>query len=455
MLFHQVVSEGLAHYSYLIASGTEAAVIDPRRDCDIYLQIAHNNGLSIRHIFETHRNEDYVTGSTALREACGAEIWHGRQMDFAFGKPVQEGDRFTIGSLEIMVLETPGHTEESISLVVRDLAVTPDPFMVFCGDTLFAGEIGRTDFYGPDRNVEMAGKIFDSITRKILTLGDGVIICPAHGPGSICGGTIAEHPFTTAGYERQSNPRLKMGRDAFIAHRVTESPYTPHYFRRMETWNRNGPPRTPADLFPRPLSAEALETAIRDGCQVVDIRSPTSFAGGHIRGSISLWRRGISGYAGFVLDYEKPVALVDDFNTGIDEVARQFSRMGFDSITGILSGGFGSWASAGKEIALLPSCTAPQLAERLKREPEFLLDVRHGETWRSYGHIPGAHHIYAGEVLQHLDKIPKDRTVITYCDAGFKGSLAASLLSRNGYRDVTNLLGGIAAWTQAGFETGP
>ena len=173
--------------------------------------------MTITHIFETHRNEDYVTGSLELKERTGAEIFHGSRAAFTFGKTVHDGDRFTIGSLNLEILETPGHTEESISVVVRDREVSDTPFMIFCGDTLFAGDIARTDFYGIDRKAEMAGKIFDSITGKILPLGDGVIICPAHGAGSVCGGDIADHPFTTGGYEKQTNPLLQKGRDEFVA----------------------------------------------------------------------------------------------------------------------------------------------------------------------------------------------------------------------------------------------
>lgn len=453
MLFRQVVTEGISHYSYLIAAGGEAAVIDPRRDCDIYLEIAHQNGLRIRHIFETHRNEDYVTGSRELQEKTGAEIRHGSRMDFSFGRPVAEGDRLTLGSMEITVVETPGHTEESISLVVRDLSVSPEPYMVFCGDTLFAGDIARTDFYGPDRKAEMAGRIYDSITKKILSLGDGVIICPAHGPGSICGGDIAEHPFTTTGYERTTNPRLLMGRDAFIAQRINESPYTPPYFRMMEKYNREGPPALPPDIFPRPLTVRDVEDYRKQACQLVDIRSPTSFGAGHIPGSISLWQNGISAYAGFILDNERPIVLIDDFNTRAGDAGRQFIRIGYDNVAGILAGGFGSWATAGKEIAALRTCTARELNERLTNEEVFLLDVRHIGKWQSTGHIPGAHHIYAGEILRYENEVPRDRPVVVYCDAGFKGSLTASILARDGYRDVTNLLGGLNGWEQAGFKT--
>jgi hydroxyacylglutathione hydrolase len=197
MLFERIVSEGISHISYLIGSGGQAAVIDPRRDCEIYAEIAQRNDLVITHIFETHRNEDYVIGSRELASFCGAEIYHGEKMAFSYGKPLREEDIFSIGQLELTVLETPGHTEESISLVLKDNEVSPRPYMVFCGDTLFSGDIARTDFFGQERTAEMAEKIYRSITTKILPLGDGVIICPAHGAGSVCGGEIADHPFTT------------------------------------------------------------------------------------------------------------------------------------------------------------------------------------------------------------------------------------------------------------------
>jgi hydroxyacylglutathione hydrolase len=187
MLFERVVSEGISHISYFVGSDGQAAVIDPRRDCGRYGEIARRNDLVITHIFETHRNEDYVIGSRELADQCGAEIYHGAQMAFSYGKPVREGELFSIGALELRVLETPGHTEESISLVLTDKEISPLPHMVFCGDTLFPGDIARTDFFGQERKGEMAAKIYHSISTKTLPLGDGVIICPAHGAGSVCG----------------------------------------------------------------------------------------------------------------------------------------------------------------------------------------------------------------------------------------------------------------------------
>jgi len=452
MLFERIVSEGISQNSYVIGSGGMAAVIDPRRDCDIYLEIARRNELDITHIFETHRNEDYTIGSLELKKRCGAEILHGSHMAFAYGKPVYEGDRFTLGSLVLSVLETPGHTEESISLVLWDTEVADTPYMVFSGDTLFAGDIARTDFFGQERKAEMAGKIYDSITGKILPLGDGVILCPAHGAGSVCGGEIADHPFTTLGYEKKTNPRLASGRESFILQRVTESPYYPPYFRQMEKYNRDGAPilyRLP-DL--RPLSIPDVNLLRKSGCQIIDIRSPTSFGAGHIPGSISIWREGLPAFMGWFLDYQRPVVIVDDFNLDLDRVVRHFIRLGYDTIAGILSGGFPAWTKAAQDIGTVQTCSVRQLKERLDKEKPFILDVRDIKNWRAAGHIQGAHHIYIGELPHHLDEIPRNEPIVVYCDAGYKGSLAASILSSHQYHNITNVLGGMIAWKRAGFR---
>jgi len=189
MIFRKIRSEGLSHNSYFIADGISAAVIDPRRDCQEYLDIASASGSRITHIFETHRNEDYVSGALELSGRTGAEIYHGAALDFSFGRPVSEGDKFSVGRLELAVLETPGHTRESISLVVRDLSISRDPLIVFTGDALFAGDVGRTDLLGQGRVEWAAGTLYDTIHEKILPLGDGVILCPAHGAGSIWRGS--------------------------------------------------------------------------------------------------------------------------------------------------------------------------------------------------------------------------------------------------------------------------
>ncbi|MDO9325352.1 MAG: MBL fold metallo-hydrolase [Methanoregula sp.] len=452
MLFERVVSEGISHISYLIGSQGEAAVIDPRRDCGIYIDIARRNDLVITHIFETHRNEDYVIGSVELASRCGAAIYHGAEMAFSYGKPVHEGDTFSIGQLELTVLETPGHTEESISLVVADREVSALPYMVFTGDTLFSGDIARTDFYGPERKAEMAAKIYHSIEKKILFLGDGVIICPAHGAGSVCGGEIADHPFSTIGYEKATNRWLVGGEDAFVRARVMDSPYVPPYFRKMEELNRGGAPLLHGQTSLKPLSIREVNTFRASGCQILDIRSPTSFGAGHIPGSISIWREGLSAFTGWFFTYDQPIIIVDDFNLSLETIQRQLIRLGYDNISGYLAGGFPQWTKNAQEFGTLLTCSVQQLNERLRTESPFILDVRDSKNWNTVGHIPTAHHRYVGELLSHTDECPRDRPLVICCDAGYKGSLAASLLARHGYTDMTNVLGGMTAWKRAGFR---
>ena len=452
MLFERIVSEGIAHNSYFIGSGGRAAVIDPRRDCGKYLELAQRNELVITHIFETHRNEDYTIGSLELKERCGAEIFHGEKMAFSYGKPVKEGDTFTLGSLIFSALETPGHTEESISLVLRDTEVGDQPYMVFSGDTLFAGDIARTDFFGQERKAEMAAKIYDSIVKKILPLGEEVILCPAHGAGSVCGDEITDHPFTTIGYEKQTNHLLVNGREPFIAQRVKESPYVPPYFQQMEKNNRDGARILHQVPDLTPLSIPEINHLRKTGCQIIDIRSPTSFGAGHIPGSISIWREGLPAFMGWFLDYQRPIIIVDDFNLELDRVLRHFVRLGYDSIAGMVSGGFPAWTKAAQDIGIVPTCSVQQLKERLDKEKPFILDVRDIKNWRAVGHIRGAHHVYIGELPHHLDEIPKNEPIVVYCDAGYKGSLAASILAIHQIHGVTNVLGGMTAWKRAGFN---
>jgi len=452
VFFRKIVSEGLAHNSYIVGSKGVAVVIDPRRDCEIYLDIAREQEFTITSIFETHRNEDYCIGSLDLAGRCGAKIYHGNNPAFLYGNPVKEGMKFTLGLIELAVLETPGHTEDSISLALTDKEVADQPYMIFCGDTLFAGDIARTDFYGDARKGEMAAKIFDSISLKILALGDGVIICPAHGAGSVCGEMIADHPFTTAGYERLTNPSLILGRSAFIAEREHESPYYPPYFRTMEDYNSKGP--SPLSRFPEffPLPIAEVNKLRASGCQIIDIRSPTSFAAGHIPKSLSIWRDGLASFMGWFLDYEKPIIIVDDFNLELSSVFPQFVRLGYDNVAGYLAGGFSAWSKAGQETEMIPGYSAQQLKERLLAEKIFLLDVRDIKNRAREGSIPGSQHRYIGELPHHLDEIPHNIPIVAYCDSGYKGSMATSILVAQGYSPAGNLLGGIAGWKRAGFE---
>ncbi|HOX35691.1 MAG TPA: MBL fold metallo-hydrolase [Methanoregulaceae archaeon] len=451
MYFEKIVAEGLSHNSYLIGSQGKAAVIDPRRDCDVYIRHADQADLLITHIFETHRNEDYCIGSRELAEKTGSVICHGANTPFRYGTPVKEGDEFMIGSLRLSIIETPGHTEESISIVLSDPAVADTPYMIFCGDTLFAGDVARTDFYGRERDAEMAAKIYDSIRTKILALGDGIILCPAHGGGSVCGTEIRDYPFTTTGYEKMTNPFLSMGRDRFIRERIRQTPYTPPYFRHMERCNLTGAPILHGVPLPPRLPVARVQELQSEGGQILDLRSPPSFAAAHIPQSLAVWRTGISAFTGWFFDYERPIVVIDDFNTDLDPVIRQLMRLGYDNVAGFLAGGFSSWYRSALETASFATCTVQDLHERLRTETPFILDVRDIRNFSTTGHLPGAYHAYVGELPQHISEIPRDRPIVVTCDAGFKSSLAASYLAANGYTQITNLLGGMRAWVLAGY----
>lgn len=451
MFLQKIRSEGLSHYSYFVADSGQAAVIDPRRDCQVYLDLASSTASRITHIFETHRNEDYVSGSRELAERTGAAIYHGAVLDFSFGRPVVEGDRFRIGRLELSVLATPGHTVESISLVLRDLSISNDPLMIFTGDALFAGDVGRTDLSGPKKAEWAAGTLYEALHEKILPLGDGVVIFPAHGAGSVCGGDIADLEFTTIGFERTHNPWFLIDKETFIARKKAEHHYRPPYFSMMEKVNRSGPPVLSHLPRPVPIDPQTLAEKMKDGAQILDTRSPEAFGGGHIPGSISLWRDGIPSFAGWVLSYDHPVVIVDDCPDGLDSAIRRLVRLGYDTIGWYLSGGFAAWARSGREIRRLEAWSAAMLREALEKERFILLDVRDRKNRETMGFIMGSRHIYVGEVLPRLAEIPRNQKIVVYCDAGFKGSLAASLLLAAGFDHVVNVIGGFSGWKAAGY----
>ena len=311
MFLEAIRSEGLSHLSYIIGNGRQAAVIDPRRDCGIYVDIAHRNGARITSIFETHRNEDYVIGSQELARRTGAAIYHGKALSFAYGNPVSEGDRFDLGGLILSVLETPGHTYESISIAVQDPAFSDEAVGVFTGDALFVGDVGRTDFF-PEEQEKMAGLLYDSIFQKLLPLGDHVILYPAHGAGSVCGGGIAAREFSTLGYERRHNPALQCtDRAAFVARKAGERHYRTPYFRKMEQLNLHGnAPEMPSVPQPAPMSVTAFAEAMSGGMVAIDVRSPEGFAGAFIPGSIAMPLDMVPAYAGWFLTYGEPIGIV-------------------------------------------------------------------------------------------------------------------------------------------------
>ncbi|MCK9275843.1 MAG: MBL fold metallo-hydrolase [Syntrophales bacterium] len=445
MFLETVRSEGLAHLSYIVGHNGKAAVIDPRRDSQEYVDIAYSKGAAITHIFETHRNEDYVIGSLDLARRTGAEIYHGKATDFEYGNPVSEGDRFEIGSLVFKILETPGHTFDSISIALSDTSFSEEPIGVFTGDALFIGDVGRTDFF-PDRKEEVAGLLYESVFKKLIPLGDDVIIYPAHGAGSVCGAGMADREFSTLGYERKHNPLLqKKKKEDFILFKVNEHHYQPPYFKQMEIFNRKGAPELCELPRPRPMSPSEFEKKMNSGMLVIDTRSAEAFAGSFVPESLAIPLEMIPSFAGYFVNYDKGIGLITAGYEDVETAVRFLVRMGYDNVIGYLEEGLHAWQVSGRKYDRIPAVHATELVRRIQSDYNFtLLDVRKIDEYNE-GRLPGAVHIYLGELPDRLSEITKEKPVTTFCGSGQRAIIAASILKQNGFEHVEDSLGSMAA----------
>jgi len=450
--FEVINSPGLAHNSYFVVDKDVAFVVDPRRDANIYLELAKEACADIIYIFETHRNEDYVTGSLELQNLMGAEIAHSQQTPFKYGEhKVKDGDTFNISRFRVETLYTPGHTDDSICYAVTDTASSNRPFMVFTGDTLFVGDVGRTDLPGLDIWEKMTEKQYHSIHEKLLPLGDDVLMFPAHGAGSICGHKLSDRDFSTIGYERHHNEILQLDKDAFIKYMLSIQLRRPPYFRQMEDYNLNGPPLLQEASVPVALTVPEFEKAMeKPNTIVVDTRNPDAYASSHLPGSLSIWLRGLSFYPGWALTYDQEILLVLERPEDIETAKPFLWRLGYDNIVGYLCPGIDAWRNHGKPTDQIGAITAAQLKEKLEKNELLLLDVRSIHECDA-GYVENSKYIYVGEITNRLDEIPKEKPIVITCGSGVRGSLAASILRRNGFLDVSNVLGGLNAWHALGY----
>ncbi|MGC9515863.1 MBL fold metallo-hydrolase [Methanocrinis sp.] len=447
MLFERVESEGLAHYSYIVGDRGEAVVIDPRRDCEVYSKMASAEGMRITAVLETHRNEDYVVGSVELSTRTGAEILHADgQLGYRYGEAIEDGTVVKVGRFEIEAISTPGHTPGSMSYLLGDAG--GDPWVVFTGDALFAGDVGRVDLLGMERAEEMARLLYDSVFKRLLPLGDEVIACPAHGAGSVCAASIADRKWTTLGMERKLNPKLQVAGEEEFVERMAVELERPPYFREMERLNLTGAPLLstvpdPAPLSPREFAAMTEENA------VLDTRMELGFGAAHVPGALSIWLDGVPSFAGWFLPYHKKVLLVAE-TADPDTAVRRLRRIGYDDLAGYLAGGMVAWHMAGKESRSIATADVHDLCTRLDREGRgkaWILDVRSDDELESSGRITGAHHIHITQLPQRIEEVPKDRPVYIFCGSGLRSMVAASILQREGWDNVTVILGGIAGWS--------
>lgn len=454
MFIKKIKSDGLAHLSYLIGSNGDAAVIDPRRDCDVYVEIATRNDSRITHIFETHRNEDLLSGAAALADLTGAEVIHGPNAagNVEYATTARDGDEFEIGSIALRVLETPGHTDDSLSFALYDEEFSDGAFAVFTGDTLFVGDVGRCDFY-PERAREVAGLLYDSL-RKLESLGDQAVIYPAHGAGSVCGSGMAAREVSTVGHEKANNPRFKIrDRNAFIEAKLSENHDYPPYFRYMEQCNLRGADPVGATLLPSPMTPDDLKNEDRDTL-LVDVRSSSAFLGAHLPASLSLPEDMISAFAGWFLEPDDTIVLIAEDARQAERSARHLARIGYDNIRGYLAPSLAAWAASGGDFGTMKVLDAEEVHERVETQPDMwsLLDVRNVEEIRDEK-IRNAVHVFLGELPGALDELDRKRSYTVMCASGARATIAASLLRKAGFDKVDLFLGSLGAWRKEGYST--
>jgi glyoxylase-like metal-dependent hydrolase (beta-lactamase superfamily II)/rhodanese-related sulfurtransferase len=456
MFFKQFYLGCLAQASYMIGSDGEAAVVDPRRDVDVYLEEARARGLTIRHVIETHLHADFVSGHRELAERTGARIHFGARANAAFEHvPVRDGDEIRMGKVRLRFLETPGHTPESVSIVVIDLEKSEEPQAVLTGDTLFIGDVGRPDLLGARVSAEeLAGQLYDSLHDKLLKLPDSVEVYPGHGAGSLCGRNISSETSSTIGQQRRFNYALRpMPREEFVALMTTDLPEAPAYFSRDAHINREGPENL-ADLpAPAALSPESLGERMRSGARVLDVRGPAEFATGHIPGALHIGLGGqFASWAGTLVSPEAPIVLVTEDEAQVAEARTRLARVGLENVAAYLDGGILAWDGEGRPLARMEQIGVDELHARLAESADLqVLDVRRPAEWRA-GHIAGAMHIPLNELAARAGELDPKRPVAVICASGYRSSIAASVLERAGLARAINVVGGMTAWSGAKYE---
>jgi len=452
--------EGLGHLSTLLADEDAgvAAIVDPRRDVDIYLDAASVADLRITHVVETHLHNDYVSGGRELASLSGATHVIGAGAELAYDhRPIRNGESFEVGSLRFEALETPGHTPEHVSYAVSDTTRAEEPALLLTGGSLLVGAVGRTDLLGADHAVPYAHDLYRSLHDVILRQADFVTVYPTHGAGSLCSTGIASTPMSTIGYERRHDRLIDPGLDAdeFAPRLLARPPAFPRYFARMRPMNQSGPRLFGAHVpAVEPMTAESVEAAIGGGAIVVDARSAAAHALGHLPGAVSIpVGTSFGTWLGWIVDPDRPSVLVVDHPADLDDLSRQALRVGCETVVGYLQGGVTRWIAGGRPVETTGRLSVDELADRLEGDPAavpLLIDVRQANEFMA-GHIPGAIHLTAGSLPDRLAELPRDRPIATICASGYRASIAASLLRAAGFEDVASVATGVPAWSAAGY----
>ena len=453
MYFEQFYLGCLAHASYMIGSGGIAAVIDPQRDVEQYLDAARAHGLRIAHVIETHLHADFVSGHRELAARTGARIYLGAAAGAAFPHvAVRDGDEIAFGQCRARFLETPGHTLESLCVLLTDHDASASPFAVFTGDTLFIGDVGRPDLSPGMTPQQLAALLYQSLHQKLLRLPDETKVFPAHGAGSLCGRNISADRYSTIGRERSTNYALQASSEAdFVEMLTSQLPERPGYFSQDVELNRAGAAVLAELPPPRALDAFAVLVRQQQGAVVLDTRPAAAFGAGHVPGSLHIALSGqYASWAGTLIGLDADVVLVAEHDALAAESHLRLARVGIERVIGYLQGGVNTWKQSYLPLSEIPQVGARELQHLLSGNPRkiVVVDVRRPGEWQE-GHLEGAVLKPLNQLSRLLGELDPRRPIAVYCQGGYRSSIAASLLQRAGFPHVMNLTGGFDSWKAA------
>lgn len=456
MYFQRYYLSCLAHASYMIADEETkiAAVVDPQRDIDQYLEDAAAHGFQIKYVFLTHFHADFIAGHIELRDKAGAKIYLGEkaQAEYDF-TPVKDGDVVEFGKVRLLVLETPGHTPEGISILVFDLGKSDrDPHAVLTGDTLFIGDVGRPDLLASIGVTadQLADMLYDSLQTKLLPLPDETLVYPAHGAGSMCGKNLSDEAVSTIGDQRRYNYALQpMTREQFKRIVTADQPEAPGYFVHDAILNRQDRESLHDTMQEslKPLDLEEVLTAQQREVQIVDVRDAADFAGAHLAGSINIGLDGkYATWCGTVLDKTRPIIVIAEDGRE-EEAVMRLGRIGFDVVEGYLKSGAKALAPRADVIEVTNRITARALADEMAGDDApLIVDIRSESEWEA-GHIEGSVNVPLNQLRARTGELPSDRQLVVHCAGGYRSSIGASILQQQGFENVYDLVGGFKAWT--------
>ena len=457
MYFKQFYLGCLAHASYLIGSEGEAAVVDPQRDVDQYIEEARLQGMKIKYVIETHLHADFVSGHHELAERTGAKIVFGEKAGVTFEHQyVRDGDVLKVGKARLRILETPGHTPESISIVVEDPEAPGKPAKVLTGDTLFIGDVGRPDLAGGKGYTaeQMAGMLYDSLREKLMTLPDEMEVYPAHGAGSMCGRNISKETSSTIGQQRLFNYALKpMSKEEFVKMMTTDLPEAPAYFSQDAELNRTGAAVLKELPAPAELDAAEFKRLAAQGYLILDVRGGAAFGNGHVPGAINIGLSGqFASWAGILIARETPILLVGEEKEAVEEAVQRLARVGIESVKGYLSGGMYGWDKAGEPVETIAQIPVDELRHQMDEVAGLqLIDVRKPNEYRG-GHAPGFVNVPLPHLEEQLGLFERARPTAVMCQGGYRSSAGVSILAKHGFTKLYNVVGGMTAWANT-FES--